>query len=172
MSLYDLFFFSSNSNTLLTCLMCLCLCLQWKGWHGARLWLPGQLCVAGDDQRDRGEVVLPLQPRKPGHVLWSKTLITSLIDIFTRFLCHVVANFSSQDIRVILCVPADFCSVALQCEYGVCEEVRTPVQLAGQREAAESSPVVHQLPQQMEPASLLSTTVHTSYTTGITQYGL
>lgn len=65
-----------------------------------------------------------------------------------------------------LCLTTVFhhCTVALHREHGVREEVRTPVQLAGQREATESSPVLHQLPQQMEPASLLSTTVH-SYTT-------
>lgn len=49
---------------------------------------------------------------------------------------------------------------ALQHEYGVCAEIRTSVQLTGQREEAQSSPLIHQLPQQMEPASLLSTTVH------------
>lgn len=102
-----------NPNSFLTCLMCLCLCPQWKGWHGARLWLPGQLCVAGDDQRDRREVVLPLQPWKPGHVLWSKTLILHCIYIFTRFLCHIVVNSSPQDIEVVLCVFCWllFCSV-------------------------------------------------------------
>lgn len=107
------FFSSNNSNSFLTCLMCLCLCPQWKGWYCARLWLPGQLCVARDDQRDRGEVVLPLQPWKPGHVLWSKTLITRFILIFTRVLCHVVVNFSSQAIKAVLCVSCWllFCSV-------------------------------------------------------------
>lgn len=147
----------------------MCLCPQWKGWHGARLWLPGQLCVAGDDQRDRREVVLPLQPWKPRHVLWSKTLITHLY-VFTHVAFATWPDCRLRTWKLFFVFPADLCSVALQCEYGVCEEVWTPVQLTGQCEAAESSPVVHQLPQQMELAGLLSTTVRASYTAGNTQY--
>lgn len=53
-----------------------------------------------------------------------------------------------------------FCFLALQCKYGVCAEVWASVQLAGQCEETESTSLIYQLQQQMEPACLLSTTVN------------
>lgn len=94
--------------------------------------------------------------------------MTRLIYIFTLYmfpmfpLSRDARFFPPMRLKSSFVFSADFFSVALQREYGVCEEVRTPVQLAGQREEAESSPVIHKLPQQMEPASLLSATVHIS----------
>ena len=50
---------------------------QWQSRHRAWLWFPGELCVAGDNQRDRGEVGLPLQPWKPWHILWGTATVDS-----------------------------------------------------------------------------------------------
>lgn len=53
--------------------------------------------------------------------------------------------------------------LAVQRNDWVCAAVWEAVQLAGQREEAEGSPLVHQLPQQMEPTRLLSATVKTAF---------
>ncbi len=146
--------------------MCWCsLSPQWQSWHSARLWFPGELCVAGDDQRDRGEVGLPLQPWKPRHFLWGTTTVTQLACVRILFVkcLFCMLDWVASPMYVCMCVVSvDSLSsfLALQREHGVRAEVWASVQLAGQCEETESTPLIYQLPQQMESARLLSTTVN------------
>lgn len=85
---------------------------QWQSWHSAWLWFPGELCVAGDDQRDRGEVGLPLQPWKPWHILWGTASVDSLLckrfvdcvqshcSVFDWVVSPPLCFFSSVTVRV------------------------------------------------------------------------
>lgn len=137
--------------------MCGCLFPQWQSWHGTRLRFPGELCVAGDNQRDRGEIVLPLQPWKPRHILWGTAMVFTcvcFVQVLFILCCHKIWS------SCFTCVFSVDSFLALQREYGVCAEVWASVQLAGQCEETESTPLIYQLPQQMEPACILSTTVH------------
>lgn len=69
-----------------------------------------------------------------------------------------------KDVPVHFCVcdsvstPSLF--VALQRQSGVCAEVWASVQFTGQCEEAEAASLIHQLPQQVEPARLLPATVN------------
>lgn len=142
-------------------LMCRCLCSQWQSWHSTRLWFPGELCVAGDNQRDRGEAVLPLQPWKPGHILRGTAVLTQLVFAYV-YLVKVLFTLCCHKMwrSCFTCALSVVSFLAIQREYGVCAEVWASVQLAGQCEETKSTPLLYQLSQQMEPACILSTTVH------------
>lgn len=144
-----------------TFLMCWCsLSPQWQSWHSARLWFPGELCVAGDDQRDRGEVGLPLQPWKPWHILWGTATVVCVCIHFVKCLFSMLDWVVSPVCVCVVSVDSLSSFLALQREHRVRAEVWASVQLAGQCEETESTPLIYQLPQQMEPARLLSAAVN------------
>ena len=67
-------------------LMCGCfLSPQWQSRHRARLWFHGELGLAGDNQRGRGEVVLHFQPWKPWHILWGMATVIEWVCVCFQF---------------------------------------------------------------------------------------
>lgn len=77
---------------------------QWQSRRSARIRFPGELRVAGDDQRDRGEVGLPLQPWKPWHILWGTDTLT--VDVFCKWShnnCYIVCFYSVTALVWSLC---------------------------------------------------------------------